>query len=356
MRDQPARYNDGHLSKEDVPLHWRWVAILLLTAIAGCGGPRSGELVVYCAVDREFSQPVLDAFSKKTGIIVQAKFDTESTKSVALAEQILRERQRPRCDVFWNNEILHTIRLERAGLFRATYPSEMDHYPVETRSRENLWHGVGARARVLLVNTNRVTAEETPRQLDDLADDRWKGEIGLAKPFFGTTATQMAALAAVMEQDQLADWLDRLRANEVRILSGNKQVAIEVGSGALAMGLTDTDDALAELTAHRPVRIVYLDAAVDQRGILLLPNTVAAMVGSANSAEADAFVNFLVSQEGESLLNNARCGQIPLHDTLTPAWEPSPPAGGKLMVVDFARAADLWESVQHLVRSRLVGP
>ncbi len=129
----------------------------------------ANEVVIYCAVDREFAQPVLDAFTQKTGIKVEAKFDTESTKSVALAEQILRERRRPRCDVFWNNEILHTIRLAREGLCRPTTPSQMHHYPVEFRSKENLWHSLAARARVLLVNTERVNEDQIPQRLEDLA-------------------------------------------------------------------------------------------------------------------------------------------------------------------------------------------
>ena len=45
----------------------------------------------------------------------------------------------------------------------------------------------------------------------------------------------------------------------MQVLSGNKQVATAVGSGQIAFGLTDTDDAMGEIDAGSPVAIVYPD-------------------------------------------------------------------------------------------------
>lgn len=335
---------------------FRLFLFVSLCAMVGCSRSPVAEVIVYCAVDREFAQPVLDAFERKTGIRVQAKFDTESTKSVALAEQILRERNRPRCDVFWNNEILHTLRIEQAGLLRPTEPTEMSHYPASSRCPKNHWHGIGARARVLLVNEDRVDKEMMPNRLEDLTDPRWSGTIGVAKPLFGTTASHLSALAEEMGRSNFEEFVAGLKRNQVQVLSGNKQVAVDVGSGVLAMGLTDTDDALAEVAAGRPVRMVYLDQGASERGILLIPNTVAALAGSPHPREGNALVDFLVSKEAESLLNNARCGQVPLHDELRPAWEPSPKGNMKAMIVDWRKVAEHWSEVQQLIQTRWLSP
>ena len=88
----------------------------MLALLAGCLSQADREVVVYTALDAPFSQPILDSFEQKTGIRVRAKFDVESTKTVGLANAILAEAERPRCDVFWNNEILNTLRLKRKGL------------------------------------------------------------------------------------------------------------------------------------------------------------------------------------------------------------------------------------------------
>ena len=95
---------------------------------------------------------------------------------------------------------------------------------------------------------------------------KWKGRIGIAKPLFGTTATHAACLFAAWGDDKAAAFFKGLKANDARFLSGNKQVAQAVGSGQLAFGLTDTDDAVGEIDAGSPVEIVYPDR---ENGVLL---------------------------------------------------------------------------------------
>jgi hypothetical protein len=71
------------------------------------------KLVVYCAHDAVFAEAILDDFEKQTGIPVVVKYDTEATKSLGLVEQIIQDGAKPRCDVFWNNEMLGTVDLAR---------------------------------------------------------------------------------------------------------------------------------------------------------------------------------------------------------------------------------------------------
>src|SRR5271157_86604 len=89
---------------------------ILLLFLSGCWTSSSHEVVVYTSQDSEFSEPIFADFTKATGIPVRAKFDTESTKTVGLAAAISAEKEQPRCDVFWNNEILNTMRLQKQGL------------------------------------------------------------------------------------------------------------------------------------------------------------------------------------------------------------------------------------------------
>src|SRR5262245_38892031 len=69
------------------------------------------KLVVYCAHDAVFAEAILDDFTRQTGIPVAVKYDTEATKSLGLVEQIIQDGAKPRCDVFWNNEMLGTLDL-----------------------------------------------------------------------------------------------------------------------------------------------------------------------------------------------------------------------------------------------------
>src|SRR3954467_13331954 len=116
--------------------------------LIGCRRESAPEVVVYSALDQEFSQPIFEAFTRETGIVVRAKYDAESTKTVGLTQAILAERERPRCDLFWNNEILNTHRLESAGLLRPFKSATGANYPASARSRDGMWYGFAARARV----------------------------------------------------------------------------------------------------------------------------------------------------------------------------------------------------------------
>src|SRR5262245_56706394 len=133
----------------------RLVVTALLLAFAGCGS-RFDRVILYCAHDREFAEPILQDFTARTGIDVVARHDSEANKSVSLVEALLRESAHPRCDVHWNNEILGTSRLERVGVL-APYesPSAAD-YPPRWWGPTHAWHAFAARARVIAVNTRLV--------------------------------------------------------------------------------------------------------------------------------------------------------------------------------------------------------
>src|SRR5262245_66177633 len=93
------------------------------------------------------------------------------------------------------------------------------------RSADGTWHGFAARARVLIVNTRLVGEGERPKSIYDLADSKWMGKIGIARPIAGTTATHVACLFAVLGEEKATKLFRDLKANDVQILGGNKQVA-----------------------------------------------------------------------------------------------------------------------------------
>ena len=76
-----------------------------------------------------FQSGFLRTFAAESGLKVQTRFDTEASKTVGLVSALLEERARPRCDVFWNNEILMTIRLQRAGMLEPYDSSAAKPYP-----------------------------------------------------------------------------------------------------------------------------------------------------------------------------------------------------------------------------------
>jgi iron(III) transport system substrate-binding protein len=344
---------------------WFLAAGGALAGLSGC--PRSQpRVVLYCAQDREFAVPCLEEFRQRTGLEVAPKYDTEAMKSVALYQELIADKGRPRCDVFWNNEILSTIRLQRQGLLEPYASPSAEPYPASAKASDHTWHAFALRARVLLVNTHLVPEAERPRSLLDLTDPRWRGRVAMAKPGGGTSATQAACLFEVLGPERARAYYLGLKQNGVQIAPGNKQVAEWVGQGRtprgepLAVGVTDTDDALAEVKAGRDVAVLFPDRAppADSRmGTLFIPNTVAIIKGCPNPEGARRLVDYLLSAEVEAKLAESDSHQIPLNPGVKAQLPPQveTPHAARAMQVDWARAADLWDEAQGFLIKEFAG-
>jgi iron(III) transport system substrate-binding protein len=344
--------------QRDVP-GFRWwpaagSAMAALVLLAGCQS--QDEVVVYCALDTEFSQPILEEFERQTGIRVLAKYDAESTKTVGLANTILQEANRPRCDLFWNNEILHTLRIEKAGLLAEYRSPAAGGFPAAYLSPDGRWHGFAARARILIVNTDLVPRDEFPDSIEDLADPKWKGKVGIAKPLFGTTATHAAVLFAAWGDERARQFFERLKDNDVQILSGNRQVAADVARGALAFGLTDTDDAMVERDKASPVAIVFPDQGEEQIGTLFIPNTLALIKGGPHPQHARRLVDYLLRPEVEARLAQGASAQFPVNPAVKEKSRAAPKDGAKIrwMAADFSAAAEKWEAASAYLQHQFL--
>jgi iron(III) transport system substrate-binding protein len=328
---------------------------LLLFALLSTGcGSTAPRVVVYCAQDRDFAEGLFATFTQRTGLAIAPHYDTEATKSVSLYHELVTEAGRPRCDVFWNNEILGTIRLQRQGLLEPYDSPSAAPYPASAKAADHSWHAFAARARVLIVNTKLVKEADRPKSLLDLEKPEWKGKAAMAKPLFGTTATQAACLFEVLGSDRARSYYHNLHRNEIQIVSGNKQVAEGVGAGQYALGVTDTDDAMEEVEAGHPVAILFpdRDGSFGRMGTLFLPNTVALIRRAPHPAWGRQLIDDLLSPASERrLAQDSNSHQFPLNPqvrvTLPPALAPGLTA--KRMAVDFEKAADLWEEAEKFL-------
>ena len=328
----------------------RYISLLSCLLLAGCWRSTGSEVVVYTALDSEFSAPIFEKYTAATGVAVLPKFDAESTKTVGLAEAIIAEKDRPRCDVFWNNEILHTLRLKRLGLLDVYQPTIAKEYPAAFRDRDGHWHGFAARARILIVNTKLVRKGGRPTSILDLANPKWRGRTAMAKPLFGTTATQAACLFSAWGDRRAKEFFRKLKRNDVQILSGNKQVAQAVSSGRADFGLTDTDDALIEVEGGMPVAIVYPDQGAGGLGTLFIPNTVAIIRGGPNPSAARQLVDYLLSPAVEASLAAGPSAQIPLNPAVQAPDRIKTPKTIRAMQVDFDAAAEKWGAAAEFLR------
>ena len=297
-----------------------WLAWFAITRRA------SGSLVVYCTHDLVYAEPVLEEFTRQTGIKVTLVGDTEATKSLGLIERLLREGDRSPCDLFWNNEVLGTIRLQRRGLLAPYTGPASRRIPNRFKDREGHWHGFAGRMRVWIVREGLEVSGEwlvkegqgmeggpqpsfthhSPLTAHPSSTDL--SRMAIAKPLYGTTFTQYAMLWHLHGAGQTQ--LEHLELVEqgCRFVAGNAMVRDMVAGGSCDFGMTDTDDVFAARDAGHKVDMhpIRIDGKT-----LCIPNTVALLKMSDRPDDARRLLEYLLSEEVElQLAKTAR--QIPL--------------------------------------------
>lgn len=291
--------------------------ILILVGIIGAGilflpKDTTATIVVYTSVDQIYSEPIFRDFENTTGIKVLAVYDVEATKTTGLVNRLIAEKRYPQADVFWSGEFGQTILLKNENILQRYNSTSASDIPLQFHDPDDYWTGFGGRARVFLVNTDKLSAERYPHSLNDMLDVRYPaGTIGMAYPMFGTTATQAAALYSLMGRPAARDFFINLSQRQIRITDGNSVVRDLVANGQLAYGLTDTDDACGAVERGAHVVIVIPDQKPGEMGTLVIPNTVALVAGAQHPAEAKTFIDFLLDRKTEDSLVSSGWIQIP---------------------------------------------
>ena len=334
----------------------RWLVLLpVVAALVLTGfwfaGPSRDALVVYCAHDKVYAEAILKDFERQTGIRVDVRYDTEATKSLGLVNLIVAERERPRCDLFWNNELLGTVDLHVQGLLEPYKGTGWERLPDKYRDADGHWVGFGARLRVQIVNTQQLSADaETVQSLFTLEPSR----AAVAKPLFGTTLTHYTVLWHAWGPERLKAWHHELRLRGVREVDGNGAVKDLVAQGVCDAGLTDTDDFFVALDDGKPVEMLPVRVSLfhsdggEVRGegtkpkaeeetphpsplpskargegtgianapligrTICIPNTAAIIRGTKRIEAARKLIDFLASAETELALARSKSRQVPL--------------------------------------------
>jgi iron(III) transport system substrate-binding protein len=294
---------------------YNWIVLVVAGAAIvgvvtlGSGGCSSDQdaLIVYCAHDQVFSERVLRRFERETGIRVVPRFDTEATKSLGLTNLLIREKEHPRCDVFWNNQVLGTVDLRRQGIL---HPYKGDGYrriPDTFKDPDGCWTGFAARLRVNIVNTDvlQPTSDEIERRFaaDDLS------RIAVARPRFGTTLSHYSVLWNRWKPDGLQAWHVGTRRRGISEVAGNSTVMNLVAKGTCDLGWTDTDDFFVAKDRGDPVAMSPIRINGET---ICIPNSVAIIKGTKKLSQAQQLVDFLLSAETELELAKSKSRQIPL--------------------------------------------
>jgi len=299
------------------------IVMMCVGLLTCCSRTERDEVVLYTSCDAPIAQSVIKDFESSSAVKVRLVCDTEAAKTTGLVQRLLGERDHPKADVWWSNEMLGTVQLAEMGLFEKFTPRALStdfdgKWPKEFCDANQRWFGHAIRWRTLAYNTHLVQAAQLPATMNELGQPRWKGRVGMARPQFGTTRMHIAAMVALSGAGKVKSWLESLAANEVRLFDGNSAVVQALAHGEIDIGLTDTDDALEGKAQGWPVEQATGSAMLDGSGVLGIPNTVAIVKGAPHPKQAAALAEFLLSARCEKLLGSSEAHTRSVRSSLPP--------------------------------------
>jgi iron(III) transport system substrate-binding protein len=262
---------------------------------AALQGP-TGELTVYTSRAEALFKPVVEAFNAK---YPDVKLTVLNGSNGELAAKILEERNNPQADVLINSDTLTMESLAAEGAFQSNPSEAVKAVPDAYRAEDGSWVALTLRPRVIMYNTDLVKPEDLPKSVLDLADPRWKGQVGSADSRNGALMANLVALREIVGPEQTEAFIKGLVANDTTWFGGHTEVRKAVGAGELALGFVNHYYYHLSKAEGAPVGIIYPDQ--DSFG-LVVNSTNAGIVKDAKHAElAQLFVDFMLSPDGQKV-------------------------------------------------------
>lgn len=265
------------------------IILAFLTTLA-CSSARAGQaLIIYSGREEPLVGPIIEQFSKATGIEVGVKYG----KHAGLIATIEEEGARSPADIFFgSNPAALGILSDR---FVVLPDSILTLVPEPFRSPEGKWVGISARARTVVYNTETLSEADLPDSIFDFTDPQWKGRIGWA-PINGSFQAMVTAMRVLEGDERTRQWLEGMKANDPMEYPNNTSIVEATGAGEIDVGFVNhyyLFRFLAEKGESFPARNYYLKAG--DPGAFILMAGAGILSTSKNQETAEAFLEFMLS-------------------------------------------------------------
>ena len=256
----------------------------------------NASLVIYSGRNEELVAPLIEQFEESSGYDVSVRYGGSAEMGAALLE----EGDRTPADVFFSQEVGAIGELEQADLL-APLPDDVV-ARVDERFRPgegNHWVGVTGRSRVIVYNPDLV--DDVPTGVLDLTDPQYEGKVAWA-PSNASFQSFVTAFRVSEGEDAAREWLEAMLDNGVEEYSNNEEILTAVDNGDIAVGLINHYywARLLDEVGDEELRAELVFPKGDDPGGLVNAAAVSVLAGAEENPAALAFVEFLLSEEGQT--------------------------------------------------------
>jgi iron(III) transport system substrate-binding protein len=262
-----------------------------------------GEVNIYSYRQPDLIKPVLDAFTKETGIKTNVLFLDKG-----LVERIKAEGENSPADVILTIDISRLTEAKDGGVVQPLKDAKIDaNIPANFRDPDGDWFGLTTRGRVVYASKERVAQNDIT--YEELADPKWKGKICMRDGQHSYNIGLIASMIAHDGAEATEKWLTGLKNNLVRKPDGNDRSqakAIWAGECDLALGntyyvglmLTDTKEPEQKQWAGA-IKVLFPNAK--DRGTHVNVSGMALAKYAPDKENAIKLMEFLSSKEAQQI-------------------------------------------------------
>lgn len=313
--------------------------------LPACNGGSGGELTIYSGRTENLIAPLLDRYAQETGVDIAVLYGD----SADLALQLDAEGDRSPADVFVSQSPGAMGFLDVDERLLELPDSVLSRVSARFRADDGDWVGLSGRVRVIVYNTDLVSASELPDSVFDLTGTQYEGQVAIA-PTNGSFQDFVTAMRGLVGDDDALAWLTAMRENGARTYKNNTAIVEAVARGEVRFGLVNhyyNERQKAE-DPNSPTANHFLGG--NDPGALILTTTVGVLDTAGEEREnAQGLIEFLLSQESQEYFA-AETFEYPLAAGVEPAIDLPPLADIPSPEVDLSTLGGGLQRTRELIR------
>ena len=276
----------------------------LLMAIISNGAALAESLGIYTHRQPFLLEPILEAYTKKTGVEFQTVYAPKG-----LAARLKAEGERTDADLVLTVDISRIKELADTGLLAPLASDILNkHVPSHLRDANDRWTALSLRARIIAVSKDRV-GKQAITTIEDLASPKWQGRVCSRKGSHVYNRAVLASLIAHNGKEAAKNWTLGLVDNLARRPQGNDRAqAKAIYSGQCDVALMNTYYyGKMKFSKDKPEQQKWADSIEiaffnqDGRGQHVNISAAGITQGSKRKELARAFLEWVTSEEAQQI-------------------------------------------------------
>ena len=276
----------------------------LLMAVISNGTAWAESLGIYTHRQPFLLEPILEAYTKKTGVEFQTVYAPKG-----LAARLKAEGERTKADLVLTVDISRIKELADTGLLSPLASNKLNkHVPSHLRDANDRWTALSLRARIIAVSKERV-GKQAITTIEDLASPKWQGRVCSRKGSHVYNRAVLASLIAHNGEEAAKNWTLGLVDNLARRPQGNDRAqAKAIYSGQCDVALMNTYYyGKMKFAKDKPEQQKWADSIEiaffnqDGRGQHVNISAAGITQGSKRKELARAFLEWVTSEEAQQI-------------------------------------------------------